>query len=98
MWPAAAASFLSFQTATRTECSHSTRPPRRSSTRTGSIGARGDHGSSPAVSRFSPRAARLRPMIEMQLARIVIRETSDQQSIYLREKGGDRQFPIVIGI
>src|SRR5258706_10278784 len=37
-------------------------------------------------------------MIEMQLARIVIRETSDQQSVYLREKDGDRQFPIVIGI
>jgi len=37
-------------------------------------------------------------MIEMQLARIVIRETSDQQSIYLKEKAGDRQFPIVIGI
>jgi bifunctional DNase/RNase len=37
-------------------------------------------------------------MLEMQLARIVIRETSDQQCIYLREKGGARQFPIVIGI
>ena len=37
-------------------------------------------------------------MIEMQLARIVIRETSDQQSVYLREKDGERQFPIVIGI
>ena len=37
-------------------------------------------------------------MIEMQLSRIVIRETSEQQCIYLREKGGVRQFPIVIGI
>lgn len=37
-------------------------------------------------------------MVEMQLARIVIRETSDQQCVYLREKGGVRQFPIVIGI
>lgn len=37
-------------------------------------------------------------MLEMQLSRIVIRETSDQQCIYLREKGGTRQFPIVIGI
>ncbi len=37
-------------------------------------------------------------MIEMQLARIVIRETSDQQSLYLKEKDGERQFPIVIGI
>ncbi len=33
----------------------------------------------------------------MQLFRIVIRETADQQYIYLREKGGGRQFPIVIG-
>src|SRR5262245_27869519 len=37
-------------------------------------------------------------MIEMQLSRIVIRETSDQQSVHLREKDGGRQFPIVIGI
>ena len=37
-------------------------------------------------------------MIEMQLSRIVIRETSDQQSVHLREKDGSRQFPIVIGI
>jgi bifunctional DNase/RNase len=37
-------------------------------------------------------------MVEMQLARIVIRETSDQQSVVLREKDGDRQFPIVIGL
>ena len=37
-------------------------------------------------------------MVEMQLFRIVIRETSDQQRIYLREKDGTRQFPIVIGI
>ena len=37
-------------------------------------------------------------MIEVVLSRIVIRETSDQQRIYLREKGGQRQFPIVIGI
>ena len=37
-------------------------------------------------------------MREMQLSRIVIRETSDQQSIYLRERDGKREFPIVIGI
>jgi bifunctional DNase/RNase len=37
-------------------------------------------------------------MIEMQLSRIVIRETSDQQSVHLREKDGERQFPIVIGL
>ena len=37
-------------------------------------------------------------MIEMQLSRIVIRETSDQQSVHLREKDGSRQFPIVIGM
>lgn len=37
-------------------------------------------------------------MVEMQLARIVIRETTDQQTVFLREKGGTREFPIVIGI
>jgi bifunctional DNase/RNase len=37
-------------------------------------------------------------MIEMLLSRIVIRETSDQQSVHLREKDGERQFPIVIGL
>jgi bifunctional DNase/RNase len=40
----------------------------------------------------------LMPMIEMQLSRIVIRETSDQQSLHLKEKDGERQFPIVIGM
>ncbi len=36
--------------------------------------------------------------IRMELSRIIISETSDQQIIVLREKGGTRQFPIVIGI
>ncbi len=35
--------------------------------------------------------------IRMDLARIVISDTSDQQIIVLRERSGDRQFPIVIG-
>ncbi len=35
--------------------------------------------------------------IEMQLRRIVIRENSEQQYIYLVEKEGERSFPIVIG-
>jgi hypothetical protein len=34
----------------------------------------------------------------MELARIVISETSDQQVIVLREKDGERSFPIIIGI
>jgi len=37
-------------------------------------------------------------MIPMELARIVISETSEEQIIVLKEKGGDRAFPIVIGI
>ncbi len=37
-------------------------------------------------------------LVPMQLSKIVISETSDQQYIFLREKGGSRQFPIVIGI
>jgi len=36
--------------------------------------------------------------VRMELSRIIISETSDQQIIVLREKGGTRQFPIVIGI
>ena len=33
----------------------------------------------------------------MELSRIVISEYSDQQTIYLKEKGGERGFPILIG-
>ena len=36
--------------------------------------------------------------VEMQLVRIVISETDDQQIIILKEVNGDRHFPIVIGI
>lgn len=36
--------------------------------------------------------------VQMQLARIIISEISDQQFIYLKEVEGERQFPIVIGI
>lgn len=37
-------------------------------------------------------------MVEVELSRIVIDETSDEQVIVLREKSGKRSFPIVIGI
>lgn len=37
-------------------------------------------------------------MVECELARIIINENSDQQYIFLREKNGARQFPIVIAI
>ena len=36
--------------------------------------------------------------VRMELARIVISETVDQQIIILKERAGSRQFPIVIGI
>jgi bifunctional DNase/RNase len=36
-------------------------------------------------------------MIGVQLGRVVIRDGADQQYIYLRERGGQRGFPIVIG-
>ena len=36
-------------------------------------------------------------MVAMMLGRIVIRENSDQQYIFLRERAGKRSFPIVIG-
>lgn len=35
--------------------------------------------------------------VRMDLARIVISDTSDQQIIVLQERAGKRQFPIVIG-
>ena len=37
-------------------------------------------------------------MVECELARIIINENSDQQYIFLREKDGERTFPIVIAI
>ncbi len=36
--------------------------------------------------------------IEVELSRIIINETSDQQVIVLKERHGQRSFPIVIGI
>ena len=36
--------------------------------------------------------------VPMELSRIIITETSPQQVIFLKEKGGQRSFPIVIGI
>jgi len=37
-------------------------------------------------------------MIEVELSRIIINERSEEQVIVLREKGGQRAFPILIGI
>lgn len=37
-------------------------------------------------------------LIEMQLSRIIISEISESQMIFLREVGGTREFPILIGI
>lgn len=36
--------------------------------------------------------------VEMQLARIIISEINENQVVFLKEVGGDRQFPILIGI
>lgn len=36
--------------------------------------------------------------VEVELSRIIINETSDQQIIVLKERHGKRSFPIVIGI
>lgn len=36
--------------------------------------------------------------VEVELSRIIINETSDQQIIVLKERDGERSFPIVIGI
>lgn len=37
-------------------------------------------------------------MVKMELSRIIISETTEEQVIVLREAGGARAFPIVIGI
>jgi len=36
--------------------------------------------------------------VSMELSRIIISEINDQQVIYLKEVGGQRTFPIMIGI
>ncbi|MBN2591736.1 MAG: bifunctional nuclease family protein, partial [Sedimentisphaerales bacterium] len=36
--------------------------------------------------------------VAAELSRIIINEMSDQQIIVLKEKDGERSFPIVIGI
>ena len=36
--------------------------------------------------------------VSVELSRIIINEASDQQVIYLKERDGERNFPIVIGI
>ncbi|MBN2294249.1 MAG: bifunctional nuclease family protein [Pirellulales bacterium] len=36
--------------------------------------------------------------VHMELSRIIISEINDQQIIYLKEVGGERTFPILIGI
>lgn len=35
--------------------------------------------------------------VEMELSRVIIQENSDRQFIFLKERGGERSFPIVIG-
>jgi bifunctional DNase/RNase len=37
-------------------------------------------------------------MVECELARIIINDNADQQYIFLREKTGERTFPIVISV
>jgi bifunctional DNase/RNase len=36
-------------------------------------------------------------LVEVELSRVVIHEKGDQQFIHLRERSGERSFPIVIG-
>ena len=35
--------------------------------------------------------------VQMELSRVIVSELNDQQAIYLREVGGTRMFPILIG-
>lgn len=43
-------------------------------------------------------AKRVKGMIEIELSRIIISEINSQQVIFLKEKDGPREFPIIIGI
>ena len=36
--------------------------------------------------------------VRMELNRVIIQETSQEQFIFLKERDGDRSFPIVIGM
>ncbi len=36
--------------------------------------------------------------VQMELSRVIVSELNDQQAIYLREIGGTRTFPILIGL
>lgn len=36
--------------------------------------------------------------VRMELVRVIVSEMNDQQAIYLREVGGTRTFPILIGL
>ena len=36
--------------------------------------------------------------VEMELSRVIIQEKSQEQYIFLKERGGERSFPIVIGL
>ncbi|MEY3161125.1 MAG: hypothetical protein RIT25_1116 [Planctomycetota bacterium] len=36
-------------------------------------------------------------LVEVELSRVVIQQKGDQQYLHLKEKGGTRSFPIVIG-
>ena len=36
--------------------------------------------------------------VQMQLARIIISELTDNQFVFLQEVDGEREFPILIGI
>ena len=36
--------------------------------------------------------------VQMELSRVIVSELNDQQAIYLREVGGSRMFPILIGL
>jgi bifunctional DNase/RNase len=48
--------------------------------------------------RYLPDKGDAKMEMEAELSRIIINEMSDQQVIVLKERHGDRNFPIVIGI
>ena len=54
-------------------------------------------GSSRVIIRMS-QIDEVAAVVQMELSRIIISETNDEQVIILKEVEGDRAFPIVIGI
>jgi bifunctional DNase/RNase len=58
-----------------------------------------EHSAQPwRIHRDEARRGTIAVPVQMELRRIIMTDTGDQQIIYLKEVDGDREFPIVIGL